>query len=89
MNLQTYIQAAGGLVEKIIYVFIFAALLVFTYGLVKFIAKAGDEGEVKKGRGIMTWGLLAMFVMFSVWGIIEFIGSELGIGGSQSIPLRK
>ena len=70
--------------------FLTTAVVVFFYGIVKFILSKshGDAGGVKLGQSFMAWGLLALFVMFSVWGIIEFFGSSLNIktGGTVDVP---
>jgi len=89
MTLQDWINGAGGLVADIVGVLIIAALLVFFWGLVKFIAKAGDEKAVGDGKNFMIWGLISLFVMVTVWGLVKFIGGELGIGQGSSIPLRR
>lgn len=81
------IKAAGGLIENLVIILMVAALLVFFWGLVKFISKAGDEKAVGEGRNLMVWGLISIFVMVSIWGLVRFIGSELRIGQSTSIPI--
>lgn len=54
------------------------ALLVFFWGLAKFILKVGgDESAVKEGKTLMIWGLAALFVMVTVWGLIRFVESEV------------
>ena len=63
------------------------ALLVFVWGLVKFIFRAGgDEKAVGDGKNLMKWGLIALFVMVSVWGIIRFMQNALLPGGSTTPP---
>ena len=37
------------------------------------------EGKAEEGKNIMKWGLIALFVMISVWGIIGFFQRALGI----------
>lgn len=55
------------------------ALLVFFWGLAKFIARVGgDEKAVKEGRDLMFWGILALFVMVSFWGIMAFLSGQFG-----------
>jgi len=90
MNLQVLIKGAGGLVADIVGVLIIAAMLVFFWGLVKFIARVGgDEKAVEEGKNFMVWGLISLFVMVTVWGLVKFIGKELNIGQGSSIPLRR
>ncbi len=67
------------------------ALLVFFFGLVKFIIKAGDPKEKEAGRTLMTYGVIALFVMFSVFGIVRFLQRAVGInetnqGNNQGLP---
>lgn len=67
-----------------------SATVAFFIGIVQFIwAKREGNGEkAKVGQNFMLWGLIALFVMFSVWGIITFFGRTLGIqtGGNINIP---
>lgn len=49
------------------------ALLVFFWGMAKYIAKAGSEEGRREGREVMIWGITALFVMVSLWGIIAFM----------------
>ncbi len=63
------------------------ALLVFFWGLVKYIVKADDEKAKEQGKNIMIWGVIALFVMFSVFGIVKFLQTSLGINaGNNTAP---
>jgi len=74
------ITAVEGLINPLIGVLVGLALLAFFWGLAKFIFRAGgDEKAVEEGKKIMKWGLIALFIMISVWGIISFIQSELNL----------
>lgn len=55
------------------------ALLAFFWGLAKFIARVGgDEKAVSEGKSLMVWGLIALFVLISIWGILGFLSDQLG-----------
>lgn len=57
------------------------ALLFFIWGLAKFILHvSGDEGAVEEGKRLMKWGLMALFVMVSIWGIVNFLVDASGLG---------
>lgn len=77
------ITATGGLINPLIAILVGVALLVFFWGLVKFVFRLGGDGEkaVDDGKRVMKWGLIALFVMVSVWGIIEFFQDAL-LGGT-------
>lgn len=55
------------------------AVLVFFWGLVKFISKAGDEKEIEEGKQLIVWGLITIFVMVAFWGILGWLQYELGL----------
>lgn len=61
------------LVNPIILVVSGLALLFFFWGLAQFILNAGSEDGRKAGRQIMLWGIIALFIMFSVWGIVQLL----------------
>jgi hypothetical protein len=62
------------------------ALIVFFWGLVKFIFAQGSESVRADAKKIMLWGLVALFVMISVWGIITFFQQALGVPATSAPP---
>jgi succinate dehydrogenase/fumarate reductase cytochrome b subunit len=82
-NFQTnVVQALGTLA-------ITAAVVAFFFGVVQFIwaSREGKGPEMDKGKQFMLWGLIALFVMFSVWGIVKFAQNVLGIQGTDQITV--
>jgi len=79
---------AGDVVTSLGYLMFTLAVVAFFAGIVKFIwaIRNGDSGkEVENGKQFMLWGLIALFVMFSVWGIIKFTQGIFNIQGQTSI----
>jgi succinate dehydrogenase/fumarate reductase cytochrome b subunit len=64
------------------------ALLYFFFGLIKFITSGGDSEKKEEAKNTMVWGVIALFVMVSVWGLVSFIGTSLDIdqGGTGDVP---
>ncbi len=78
---QSFSELVGivvGLVQSMIPVVVALALLVFLWGLARFIFHAGDVGAKEHGKQIMFWGSIALFTMVAIWGIIIFFRSSLG-----------
>jgi hypothetical protein len=46
---------------------------------------AGGEKSAEEGKSIMVWGVVGLFVAFSIWGIIRFIQSELKLPPVQNV----
>ena len=54
------------------------ALVIFLYGVVEFIAGAGSEDKRSAGKKHIVWGIVGLFIMFSVFGIINLIIETIG-----------
>ncbi len=66
-------------------VLIFAAgLVVFMWGLLQFMKNVDNEGERSTGKSHMLWGLVGMFIMVAVQGIIGLVVDTLDIRQSQT-----
>ncbi len=89
MGLKGLIQSAYAIVSDILIPMAFAiCLLYFFWGIAKYIGvSAGSEEAAKEGKRVMVWGVIALFVVSSIWGIISFIRSELGIPDKQNAPI--
>jgi|SRR3989338_3400199 len=57
-----------------------AAILFFFWGVAKYILAAGEEEAKAEGRRVMIGGVIGIFVIAAIWGLVAFIGSNLGIG---------
>lgn len=59
------------------------AILFFIWGLAKFILKADSETERDEGKQVMKWGIVALVVILSFWGLVAIIQGELGVTGEN------
>lgn len=56
-----------------------AGFFFFMWGLVKFLWNS-REGEINDdGKNHMLWGIVGMFLMVSVWAILNILLSTFGI----------
>lgn len=63
------------------------ALLVLLWGIVKYISSGDDATKRKEGGALMAYGVFGLFVMVSVWGLVNFVSvSFFGEGGPASTP---
>lgn len=58
------------------------ALTIFLWGLFQFIRAAQSSDKRKIGQQHMLWGVVGLFIMFSVFGIINLLISTFGIKGA-------
>ena len=81
-GLTTFLESIRGWMGQITSLLFAAAAMVFFWGLVKFI---WQPEEKEKGKDLMIWGILAIFIMFSLWAIIKFLQTSTNTGGQDSI----
>jgi len=82
------IDNIGDWIGTLIPITVSLALLFFFWGMVMFIRNSGDSTAREEGKQKMIWGIVALFVMMSVWGLVAFLGNTLGIGNptNNSVP---
>jgi hypothetical protein len=84
-NIEDLLEAVGRLVNLALPIVVGLALLGFFWGLVKFIFAQGDSDAKDQGKRIMIWGVVALFVMVSIWGLVRFVGQAFGIEQGSSL----
>ncbi|MBX4206551.1 hypothetical protein KW784_02075 [Candidatus Parcubacteria bacterium] len=88
-DFKSLVTFAMGIINSLTVLAAAAALFVFFKGLLSFISKAGagDAKSHAEGRSLMIWGIVGLFVLASVFGILRFFYSDLGFGSVRSFGL--
>ena len=55
------------------------AVLVFLYGVVTYVLRAGDEEKQKESKWFAVYGLVGIFIIVSVWGLVNLLGRTFGL----------
>ncbi len=50
------------------------------------LINAGDETARTEARNIMIWGIIALFVMVSVWGLVNVLDDTFGLDDQALNP---
>lgn len=65
------------------------AFVYFMWGVVQYALYPDDEGKKDKGKQTMIWGIIALTVMFSVYGLIRVVRNTFNLnddGANVQIP---
>jgi hypothetical protein len=73
-------------VRGLIPIFFGLAVLYFFYGIGKFILSADDGKKREEGKNVIIWGVIALAVMSSVWGITAYLKDIIGIQNAPAAP---
>lgn len=76
-NISGLVTDVGNIVNQLIPIAFALALLGFFYGLVKYIFGGAENKD--QAKNIMIWGVVALFIMAAVWGLVRFISNAVGI----------
>ena len=70
--------------NSLVYLFITLAIVVFFWGLIKYLFGEGSEGKAA-GLQIMLMGVVTIFVMVSIWGIIRLLQSTFRVTSTEPV----
>ena len=70
--------------NSLVYLFITLAIVVFFWGLIQYLFKDGAEGKAA-GLKIMLMGVVTIFVMVSIWGIIRLLQSTFRVTSTEPV----
>ncbi|MDP3965176.1 MAG: hypothetical protein Q8Q13_00040 [bacterium] len=98
MTLPAIASAAGGavgtygdlvnllvsLMNNAVAVLIALALAVYFYGMSSNIIQFGSEENIEKKKAFFFWGVIILFVMVSIWGILRIVQNTFFPG--ESLP---
>jgi uncharacterized membrane protein YidH (DUF202 family) len=78
-NFDQLISALQGLINSFLPFLVGLAVLLFIFGVVQYVMAGGDADKRKTGQAYMIWGIVALFIMVSVWGLVNLLGGTFGL----------
>jgi len=81
---QDYLSYITCVINNSIIPLIFAlAVAMFVWGTVKFfVINADEEAKRAQGKQYMIWGIIALAVMLSIWGLVGILGKTFNLNTS-------
>lgn len=83
---QNIVDSIGEIVNSLIPIAAGIALLGFFFGLAKYIFQAGNDEAQDDAKDIMVWGVIALFLIAAIGGIIAALESAFGLGNQGFDP---
>lgn len=80
-TVQSILLAFSRVIAVMIPVAFALILLVFLWGIAKFVLSVGEEGKTE-GKELLMWGTIALFIASSVWGISAYLREVIGVDGN-------
>lgn len=83
-TIQGVLNTFGSIINILVVLAIGVAIIVFFFGLIRYLT-GGPEMKAK-GLTTMIYGIIAIFVMVSVWGLVRLLGQTF-LPGVSNNPL--
>lgn len=84
-TLQGILGIVGQLIGTATPIVVALALVYFFWGLANFILGSDSEDKRKEAIAIMIYGILALFVMVSVWGIVNVLQTTFNVQSGSDV----
>ena len=76
------------ILEKVVVLLVSFAVIFFIYGITKYITAGEDEDKRNKMKNLMVYGIIGLFVIVSMWGIVYLLVNSfnLDLGKKVEVP---
>lgn len=54
------------------------ATIMFIWGVIQYVINAEDSTKREEGRNFIIWGIIGLFVLVSIWGIVKLLTVTFG-----------
>lgn len=78
-NFSEFVTIIIGILNLVVPLVFGIAVIGFLWGGAHLILHADSEEQRTKGRSLLVWGIIALFVMVSVWGILGILINSFGL----------
>lgn len=72
------VQMAKDFINVLMPFIISLTVLVFIWGIFRMVTSS-DGAAREEARGYITWGIIALFVMVSVWGLVNILVRSINL----------
>lgn len=67
------------IINPVVVLIIGLAVVYFLWGATKYILHADDAAKMAEGKDMMIYGIIAIFVMISMWGLVNLLDNTFGL----------
>lgn len=78
-SIESILAIIRNILNIVIPVLMVLATVIFLYGVITYITAAGDEEKLASSRKYIIWGLVALFVMVVIWGLVTVLINTFGV----------
>jgi len=74
------------LLNPLVVLMVGLSIIIFIWGVFKFIRSDSGSDDKSAGRAFMFWGIVGIFVMISLWGLVNVLQHTFVLSGDDITP---
>ena len=78
-NIANLIGQINAVINTIIPFLVGFAVLIIIWGVFNYISGAGDEEKRAQAKQYIVWGVIGVFIMLSVWGLVNVLVNSFAL----------
>lgn len=83
-TLGNILETIQTLVNQAVFVLVAIGILVFVYGIVMYVISK-DEAAKENARNLIIYGVIGLFAIVAVWGLVNVLANTFGVGGGVGV----
>ncbi len=84
-NFEQLVEKIYGMLSSIVPIIVSLAVIVFLWGIFQLVRSSSEDAR-KDAIKVITFGIVALFVMVSVWGLVAILSNTFFGSGQTYIP---
>ncbi|MBI2610197.1 hypothetical protein HYW53_03400 [Candidatus Giovannonibacteria bacterium] len=80
---ESIITRIDRILQQVIPILLIIGTIVFLWGIIVFITAGASEEKKSYGKYLIIYGLVGLFVMVAIWGIVGVLVNTFGVGGRR------
>lgn len=82
-TIQDTLKTVSDIINMLVPIILALAIVFFLWGVLQYVTKAGEEKDAARDQ--MLWGIIAIAVMVSIWGLVGILRSTFNV--TDNTPL--
>lgn len=74
------------LIKSVVPLLFTLATVGFIWGIITYFINPENEEKRSQGKSYMLWGIIGLFVMVSIWGLVNIFSSTFNMNNKLIVP---
>lgn len=67
-------------VDRLTFLAVAIGILIFIWGIIRYVV-ANNEEQKANAQRLILYGVIGLFAITAIWGLVKFLSNTTGVGG--------